>query len=64
MNIPMPTKRPYIGVTFKCCNVYARIYLNRDKTKFEGRCPRCGRYKITADVVEHGGSEEKFFVAE
>lgn len=59
----MPT-RPYIGVTFKCCRVYARVYLNRQGTAYEGRCPRCGRYKVTAEIVEYGGTTERFFVAE
>lgn len=57
-------KRPFIGVTFACCNVYARIYLNRDGNAFEGRCPRCYRKKVVVNVVEHGGTTDRFFTAE
>jgi len=57
-------KRPFIGVTFKCCNVYSRIYLNREGTAFEGRCPRCYRRKVVVRVVEKGGTAERFFEAE
>ena len=57
-------KRPFIGVTFKCCNVYSRIYLNREGTAFEGRCPRCYRKKVVVRVVEKGGTSERFFEAE
>ena len=57
-------KKEFIGVTFKCCNVYARIYLNAEGTAFEGICPRCYRKKITIKVVEEGGSKSRFFEAE
>jgi phage terminase large subunit GpA-like protein len=36
-------KRPYVGMHFKCCNVYARIYLDAKQMHFRGGCPRCGR---------------------
>ena len=55
--------RPYIGVTFKCCNVYARIYLNKEGTAFTGVCPRCYRNRIEVKVVERGGSNDRFFEA-
>lgn len=54
-------KREYIGIVFTCCNVYARIYLNRERTAFVGRCPRCYRKKAVVEVVQHGGSEVRFF---
>ena len=57
-------KRPFVGVTFKCCNVYSRIYLNRDGTAFEGVCPRCYRKKVVVEVVERGGTKERFFETE
>ena len=46
---------------FKCCNVYARIYLNKDGTAFVGWCPKC-----TAKVgvkVSPVGTNARFFAA-
>lgn len=54
-------KRPFIGIHFKCCNVYSRIYLNREQTAFVGWCPRCA---AKAEVkVSPTGSKTKFFEA-
>lgn len=57
----MPPK-PHIGMYFKCCSVYARIYLNHDKTAFAGNCPKCGA-RIRLEV-KPGGSDAKFWAAE
>lgn len=35
--------RPYIGILFECCRVYARIYRQPDGKMYEGRCPKCLR---------------------
>jgi hypothetical protein len=56
-----PEKRPFLGVTFACCAVYARIYVNRSATAYEGHCPRCGR-PIRIDIGP-GGSSDRFFDA-
>ncbi|MBN1291251.1 MAG: hypothetical protein JXB48_05365 [Candidatus Latescibacteria bacterium] len=57
-------KKEFIGVTFKCCNVYSRIYLNKDKTAFEGICPKCYKKRITVKVVQSGGDTSRFFEAD
>jgi phage terminase large subunit GpA-like protein len=54
--------RPFVGVHMKCCNTYTRAYLAADRSRYEGRCPRCGAF-IRMDVVEHGGSKDRFFEA-
>jgi len=51
----------FLGITFACCGVYARIYLNRDGTAYEGRCPRC--FKNVRLLVGPGGSDSRFFTA-
>lgn len=59
---PARTPRPFIGVHFKCCNVYTRIYLNRLGTAYFGHCPRCTR-PLTIKVSK-GGSKSRFWTAE
>jgi hypothetical protein len=36
-----PSSRPYIGILFECCGVYARVYRRPDQDHYRGRCPRC-----------------------
>ena len=57
-----PKPRPFIGVRFTCCNVYLRIYLNRQGTAFFGHCPRCKR-PLTIPA-KRGGSKSRFWIAE
>ncbi len=54
--------RPYIGILFKCCNVYARIYLDRNGTAFRGNCPKC--FRPMSIAVRKGGSKSKFWTVE
>ena len=56
------TKRPFIGMHFKCCNVYSRIYLNRRQTAFVGWCPKCAQK--TEVRVSPQGTDDRFFTAE
>jgi hypothetical protein len=51
----------FVGIHFACCDVYSRVYVNRDATAYEGRCPRCLRrveLKIGPD-----GTSARFFTA-
>jgi hypothetical protein len=54
--------RPFLSVKFACCNVYWRIYRNLDGTRYEGRCPRCGR--PVRFLVDAGGTDSRFFIVE
>lgn len=54
-------KKKFLGIMFNCCGVYGRIYENKDKTAYVGRCPKCMR---TVSVrIGEGGSEQRFFNA-
>jgi hypothetical protein len=53
--------RSFVGVRFVCCDVYARIYVNRDRSAYEGNCPKCAkpvRLRIGPD-----GTNARFFTA-
>lgn len=54
--------RKFISVTFACCNVYNRVYINREGTAYDARCPRCGRSMRFA--VGPGGTDRRSFVVE
>ena len=54
--------RPFLGIYFRCCKIYSRIYKNRQGTAYEGRCPKCLR-KVSIKVGDQGTSE-RFFIAE
>ncbi len=55
-------KRPFVGIYFKCCNLYGRIYKNKAGTAYEGACPGCGG-KVYVPIGEKGTSL-RFFTAE
>ena len=47
--------RPWIGVLFECCGVYARVYREPSAERYDGRCPRCGvpvMVRVSPDGVE------------
>ena len=56
-----PAARPFVGIHFVCCDLYARVYVNREETAYTGNCPRCGRpIRIR---IGHGGTSHRFFTA-
>lgn len=53
--------RPFIGVLFRCCRIYQRVYIHPDGTRYEGRCPRClGLVEVR---IGPDGTEERIFEA-
>ncbi|MEP0845254.1 MAG: hypothetical protein HRF50_00375 [Phycisphaerae bacterium] len=56
------TRRPFIGIHFKCCGVYARVYRSATQPYYLGRCPRCLRPVRVR--VGAGGTSARFFEAE
>ena len=59
---PQRTPRRFLGITFACCDVYSRVYVNRQETAYEGNCPKCAR-PVRAKIGS-GGTDQRFFVAE
>jgi hypothetical protein len=54
-------RRKFVGVQFSCCEVYTRVYVNRDGTAYEGRCPKCAK-KVRLEIGP-GGTDARFFTA-
>lgn len=54
-------KRRFVGVHFTCCDLYTRVYVNRDGTAYEGRCPKCAK-KVRLEIGP-GGTDSRFFTA-
>jgi hypothetical protein len=65
VNSPMKPREPggrkFVGIHFVCCDVYTRVYVNRDETAYEGTCPKCA--KQVRLQIGHGGTAARFFTA-
>ncbi len=53
--------RRFVGVQFVCCDVYSRVYINRDQSAYEGNCPKCA--KRVRLKIGPGGTSSRFFTA-
>jgi len=54
-------RRKFIGVKYNCCNIYVRIYANKEGTAYEGRCPKC--FRPVKFKIGEGGTDHRFFEA-
>ena len=53
--------REYLGIRFRCCGVYQRIYRNAKDSAYVGWCPRCAR-KVEVKIGP-AGTSARFFDA-
>ncbi len=54
--------RNWLGVFFKCCHTYGRMYRLPSAPRYTGRCPKC-LSEVTATVGQ-GGTNQRIFFAE
>lgn len=57
----MEKKKRFLGILFDCCNVYRRIYINKEKNAYEGRCPTC--FREVRVLIGSEGTSTRFFNA-
>ena len=58
-NFDSDLQKKYLGLKYTCCGVYSRVYVNRDGTAYEGRCPKC--LKPVKLKIGEGGTDSRFF---
>ena len=56
-----PSQRPWLGVMFECCHVYARIHQTIDGRAYAGHCPKC-QTPVHVKIGE-GGTNARMFRA-
>jgi hypothetical protein len=54
-----PAGRPWLGIFFRCANLYTRAYRSADASGYLARCPRCG--KTMTFTVGPGGTARRRF---
>lgn len=52
-------RQKFLSILFRCCSTYGRLYVNKEGTHYEGRCPRCGAR--TRARIGPGGSDKRVF---
>ncbi|EMI56193.1 hypothetical protein [Rhodopirellula sallentina] len=53
--------RPFLGIQFRCCRTYGRIYRDPSGMRYSGGCPRCGA-RVSVPIGP-GGQGTRFFSA-
>ena len=51
--------RRFVGVHFTCCDVYTRVYINRERSAYVGHCPKCAK-RVQLEIGP-GGTDSRFF---
>ena len=59
---PSEQKVPFLGIHFKCCKTYGRIYRSPLRLVYEGHCPKC-RGLLTVPIGP-GGLDSRFLSAQ
>lgn len=55
------SRKKFLGIMFECCNVYRRVYINKEGNAYEGRCPKC--YAVVKVRIGADGSDTRIFRA-
>ena len=55
-------QRSWLGIHFRCCSVYGRLYRRSGQREYRGHCPRCGA--AISVPIGPGGTNMRFFEAE
>ena len=53
--------KSFLGIYCSYCRVYFRIYQDQQGKRYQGRCPKCGRY-VHALIDPRRGQKRRFFI--
>ncbi len=56
-----PAGKKWLGIFFRCCHSYGRLYRNDAHRCYEGACPRC--HAPLRVAIGEGGTTRRFFEA-